>query len=277
LDAAAAGCLKLMPLYRQSEARLGRRHMQEWRRRALRASALLLFTLAVCVVGLTALDSTAVPLGARLSRALWNAVNLVTTLGDFTGFDDRQKLFMIGAMFVAIIVGGYALAQLTGIMSSEAVMALRENKMVERSLEHLSQHVIVMGFGPLGQLVAQRLKAGGENVVIIEWLANLATQASDLGYLVVQAETLTDDDTLKQAGLDKAKALVVTTEDADRKVALTLMAHYLNPKLKIAVTGTNSQRGALLHRAGASEVIIAEDLIAEALVSRLVGNTKTDG
>jgi voltage-gated potassium channel len=260
-----------MPIYRQGEARLGRRHMQEWRRRALRASGLLLLTLAACALGLALLDTTNLPFGTRLLRGLWNAVNLVTTLGDFTDFDERQRVFMIGAMFVAIIIGGYALAQLTGIMSSEAVLALRENRLMERRLEKLAQHVIVMGFGPLGRLVAQRLSAAGENVVIIEWIADLATEASDLGYLVVQAATLTDDETLKRSGLDKARALVVTTDDADRKVALTLMAHALNPKVKIAVTGANQERGALLRRAGASEVIIAEDLIAEALVVRLPG------
>jgi len=47
------------------------------------------------------------------------------------------------------------------------------------------------------------------------------------------------------------------------------MAHTLSPQLKIAVTGQNSPRGALLQRAGASEVVIIDDLVAEALVSRL--------
>jgi hypothetical protein len=39
--------------------------------------------------------------------------------------------------------------------------------------------------------------------------------------------------------------------------------------LKIAVTGANAQRGELLHRAGASQVVIMDDLIADALVDRL--------
>ena len=47
------------------------------------------------------------------------------------------------------------------------------------------------------------------------------------------------------------------------------MAHTLNPQLKIAVTGQNSPWGALLQRAGASEVVVVEDLVAEVLVSRL--------
>ena len=78
-----------------------------------------------------------------------------------------------------------------------------------------------------------------------------------------------DDAALDHAGVERAKALVVTTEDPDRKLSITLMAHSRNPKLKIAVTGTNSPRGALLHRAGASQVVITDDLIADALVDRL--------
>jgi hypothetical protein len=62
---------------------------------------------------------------------------------------------------------------------------------------------------------------------------------------------------------------VVTTEDPDRKLSITLMAHSRNPKLKIAVTGANSSRGALLRSAGASEVVVMDDLIAAALVDRV--------
>ena len=78
-----------------------------------------------------------------------------------------------------------------------------------------------------------------------------------------------DEEVLTRARIDTARALVVTTEDVDRKLAITLMAHTLNPQLKIAVTGQNSPRGALLQRAGASEVVVVEDVVAEVLVNRL--------
>jgi hypothetical protein len=38
------------------------------------------------------------------------------------------------------------------------------------------------------------------------------------------------------------------------------------------VTGQNDPRGALLQRAGASEVVVVDDLVAAALVERLGGN-----
>ena len=258
-----------MPIYRVMEPRVGELHLQEWRRRVLHIVGLLLVTLAVCAIGLIALDSSGQPLAAKMFRGLWNALNLVTTLGDLTGLDEREKVFMMATMIAFLVIGGYAVSGLTGVLSSEAVMRFRENKKMEHKLDNLANHVIVIGFGALGRLVAGRLHDAGEQVVVIDRGDDLAAQASNLGYLVVQGDAGVDDAALDHAGVERAKALVVTTEDPDRKLSITLMAHSRNPKLKIAVTGANSPRGALLHRAGASQVVITDDLIAAALVDRL--------
>jgi len=248
--------------------------MQAWQRRVLHIVGLLLVTLAVCAIGLVALDSSGQPLPAKMFRGLWNALNLVTTLGDLTGLDEREKVFMMATMIAFLVIGGYAVSGLTGVFSSDAVMAFRENRQMERKLDSLANHVIVIGFGALGRLVAGRLLHAGEQVVVIDRADDLAAQASNLGYLVVQGDAGVDDAALDHAGVERARALVVTTEDPDRKLAITLMAHSSNPKLKIAVTGPNSPRGALLHRAGASEVVITDDLIADALVDRLSKDDK---
>ena len=258
-----------MPIYRVVEPRVGRFHMQEWQRRVLHIVGLLLVTLAACAIGLVALDSSGQPLPAKMFRGVWNALNLVTTLGDLSDLDEREKVFMMATMIAFLVIGGYAVSSLTGILSSEAVIAFRENKKMEHKLDNLANHVIVIGFGGLGQLVAGRLHDAGEQVVVIDRDSDLAAQASNLGYLVVQGDAGVDDAALDHAGVERAKALMVTTEDADRKLSITLMAHSRNPKLKIAVTGANSPRGALLHRAGASLVVVTDDLIADALVDRL--------
>lgn len=243
--------------------------MREWRRRVLRTVGLLLVTLAACATGLIALDSSGELSTAKVFRGLWNALNLVTTLGDFTSLDQREKIFMMATMVAFLVIGGYAVSSLTGIFSSDAVLAFRENIKMEHKLDRLANHVIVIGFGALGRLVAGRLHAAGEQVVVIERADDLAAQASNLGYLVVQGDAGVDDAVLDRSRIEQARALVVTTEDPDRKLSLTLMAHSRNPKLKIAVTGANGPRGALLHRAGASEVVVTDELIAGALVDRL--------
>lgn len=262
-----------MPIYRVLDPRLGGVHLREWRRRVVHTVALLLVVLAFCAIGMIALDSSGLLFPAKVFRGLWNALNLVTTLGDFTSLDQREKLFMMATMVAFLIIGGYALSSLTGFLSSDAVITMRENRNMERRLDHLANHVIVIGFGALGRLVARRLQNAGEQVVVIDRADDLAAQASSLGYLVVQGDAGADDAVLEHAMIEHAKSLVVTTDDADRKLSITLMAHSRNPKLKIAVTGSNSSRGALLHIAGASEVVVLDDLIAASLVDRVSKST----
>jgi voltage-gated potassium channel len=258
-----------MPVYHVFEVQSGRVYIQEWRRRGLRIVALLMMTLAVCAVGLITLDSSMDPLPAKMFRATWNALNLVTTLGDFSKLDQREQMFMISTMVAFMIIGGYAISSLTGMLSSVAMMSFRENKRMEYKLDRLAKHVVIVGFGPVGRLVAGRLRDAGEQVVIIERTEEMATQASSLGYLVVQGDAGADAAVLEATRIGQARALVVTTEDPDRKLSITLMAHSSNPKLKICVTGANSPRGALLHHAGAAEVVVVDELVATALVDRL--------
>ena len=177
-----------MPIYRVLEPRLGGLHMREWRRRVLHTVALLLLVLIACEIGMIALDTSSHALPDKMFRGLWNALNLVTTLGDFTSLDQREKVFMIATMVAFLIIGGYALSSMTGFLSSDAVITLRENRKMERMLDHLANHVIV-----------------------------------SLGYLVVQGDAGVDDAALDYAKIGQAKALVVTTEDPDRKLSITLM------------------------------------------------------
>lgn len=258
-----------MPIYRVLEPRLSGLHIREWRRRALHTVVLLLGTLVFCAIGLIVLDNSNHLLPAKMFRGFWNALNLVTTLGDFSGLERRDKVFVMFTMVAFLMIGGYALSSLTGFFSSDAEMTRRENRYMERKLDRLASHVIVIGFGPLGRLVAGRLHEAGEQVVIIDRADDRAAEASVLGNLVVQGNAGVDHAVLDHAKIQQARALVVTSEDPDRKLSITLMAHSRNPKLKIAVTGANSPRGALLHSAGASEVVIMDDLIAGALVDRL--------
>jgi len=258
-----------MAIYRVLELRSGQRRIREWRRGVLHTAGLLGAVLGVCALGMVLLDRSGQPLPGKVHRGLWNALNLVTTLGDFSTLDAREKNFMMLTMIFFMVVGGFALTRLSGILSSDAVWSLRENKSMEEKLSRLTGHVIVLGFGTLGQIVASQLRSAGDQVVVIERSDVLAGQASDLGYLVIQGDAGVDEAVLDHCAIAKARALVVTTEDPDRKVALTLMAHGRNPALKIAVTGANEPRGALLRRAGASDVVIPDDLIAGALVGRV--------
>lgn len=257
-----------MAIYRFVEPRLGRRRLQEWRLRALRVLALLATVIAGCAIGLALLDAPTTPIEHRLLMGLWNAVNLVTTLGDFSSFDLRQKLFMLGAMLAVMIVGAYAIGQLTGILSSADVVAYRENRQMERKLKELSGHAVVLGYVGLGRLLSARLREAGQQVVVIDREPANAALASDLGFLVIQGDAGEDDGVLRSARIDTAKVLLVTTEDMLRNLMLTVSARSLNAGLRIVVSGPDERWGEMLRRSGASDVVITDQLLADAMLHR---------
>ena len=258
-----------MAIYRVIAPRVGRRRLNEWRRRARHVVAFLVGLILLCAIGLALLDNSARPVAHKLFEGLWNAVNLVTTVGDFTPFDFRQKGFMLFIMLGVITTAAYAIGQLTGILSSPDVVAYRENLLMERSLNRLAGHVVVLGFVGLGQMLAAQLREAGQQVVVIDRNDANAALASDMGFLVVQGDASVDDGVFRNAKIDTARALFVTTGDPNRNLTLTLMAHTLNPQLKIIVTGENERWGEMLRRAGASEVVIADRLLADGMLSHL--------
>jgi hypothetical protein len=63
------------------------------------------------------------------------------------------------------------------------------------------------------------------------------------------------------------KALVVTLHNADRKLALTLIARGINRSLPIVVADDSDADESWLPHAGASSVVLVDDLVAQALVA----------
>lgn len=258
-----------MWILRVDEPRLGVIRIREWRRRARHTIALLFALLAVSAVGLIVFDQSRAPFPDKLFTALWNGVNLITTLGAFTDFNPHQKVFMLMAMIAAVLVGGFAVSRLTGMLSGDDVMFYRENRVMERKLEGLANHVVVVGFHSLGEKVASRLRDAGQTVLVLVADEFQADRAADSDHMVLLGSVESFDDVLRRARLDSAKAMVVTTPDGNNNLAITLLAHTINASLVISVPGENPLRKGLLESAGASGVVIADEIIAGALVGKL--------
>jgi hypothetical protein len=254
-----------MPLYTTVPPAEGRRQLHEWRMSLLRAAGLLLLTLFGCMAGLLFLDQLEEPLSARLFRALWNSANTISTLGDLSNLNDDQKWFMIGAMFTLVTVGGFAISHLTGIISASDVQAYREYRRVERKLAGLSGHVLVAGYGAFGSRIANRIRTSGRTVVVLEFDEARAKAASDAGFLTVLLQAGRDE-ALTKVGLESAAALFVLLPNPDRKIALTLIARNVNAGLPIIVADDSDTDESWLPHAGASSVVLVDDLVAKAMV-----------
>jgi voltage-gated potassium channel len=171
------------------------------------------------------------------------------------------KLFTIlviiaGALSVAYIISG--LVQL--ITEGEIRRALNLKRMTQE-IQSLDRHVIVCGFGRIGQLVAHRLKADGQPFIIIDNDPERITMARDGGYLVYQGNA-TDEGVLEAVGIMRARSLATVLPSDAANVFITLTARELNPGLMILARGEMPSTEKKLRLAGADHVVLPATISA---------------
>lgn len=127
------------------------------------------------------------------------------------------------------------------------------------AIDKMNGHVIVCGYGRNGRQAAQTLKVHGEPFVVIERDEELiARNLADHPDLIYLQGDGTDDDVLRRAGIDRAKALIsALPTDADN-VFIVLSARSMNTTMQIISRAANGNSIAKLKKAGADSVIMPD-------------------
>ena len=124
--------------------------------------------------------------GWSFGDALYMVVLTVFTVG----YDEVQPVTAgpLRAITIGLIVTGCtgmifltgALVQFITITGIQQVLGIKH---MSHQIEHLRDHVIVCGFGRIGNMLARELKAGGARFVVVERSAERIEEARALGYL----------------------------------------------------------------------------------------------
>ena len=194
--------------------------------------------------------------GWSLFDSLYMAVITLTTVG----FGEVHPLSTAGRAFtIVLVLGGvftffYAATEVIGGLATGKLQRYLERQRMDRSLAAISHHMIVCGYGRMGQLVCADFVAQKLPFVVIERRGELL-QGFDLpGGLPLQGDA-TDDALLRRAGIDRARALLsVVASDADN-LFITLSARLLNEKLLIVARADSEAAMAKMERAGANRVV----------------------
>lgn len=121
-------------------------------------------------------------------------------------------------------------------------------------MSKLRDHVIVCGYGRMGRLVCQELSRVEVPFIIIdnspERLADFALKGG-----VPLHDDATNDESLRRAGIDRARALVTVLPSDANNLFITMSARLLNEKLPIIARSEEEATATKLVRAGASRVV----------------------
>jgi voltage-gated potassium channel len=187
---------------------------------------------------------------------------------------DRATLF---AMSV-IVVGTASFAVALGTLLTPAIEARLANalgNMSDSQLDLLDDHLIVVGVGDLTAPILEEVGDTGVQFVVITRDPDRAQRLRERGYEVITADP-TEDEPLKRAGIERARALGAATEDDAQDALAVLAARELNPGLRIVVSATERENEKKLRRAGADEVLSPAAIGGHLLVLSALGEEGMD-
>ena len=180
------------------------------------------------------------------------------------GYGEVHPLSDSGRIFTSILIifnlgtFAYAAATVSAFFVEGNFKLLLKDYKVFQKVKKLENHVIICGAGRHGREVMIELRRQSIPFVVLDKnddRIDLLREDDELLYLDGDA---TQDDLLKEAGIDKATALIsVLGEDTDN-LFVVLSARQLNPELTIISRAINEQVENKLRRAGANYIVRPE-------------------
>jgi voltage-gated potassium channel len=164
----------------------------------------------------------------------------------------RAWTVILGIAGVGIIFGSVGIV--AQAVLSEAVSGRREARRMTETIDGLSGHLILCGYGRVGATVARELDHVGERFVVVDINPVSLEAARADGYLVVVGDATTDA-VLREAGVERARGLITTIDTDANNVYVTLSARSLNPGLFVVARANQEGSEAKLEQAGARRVV----------------------
>lgn len=193
--------------------------------------------------------------------AIYMTVITLSTVGYGTvgGFNDAGKVFSIFLILGGIGTTAWVFATVIEVLVSEQTLRILEKRRMDRRVDALSGHYIICGYGRIGQQIAQMYTQERVPFVVLEQEESRVAMLREADITHVEGDAA-DDEALKRAGIDRARALIAVTPTDAVNTFIVLSARGLRPDLSIIARADRVQNEAKLYRAGASKVVSPHNL-----------------
>lgn len=195
------------------------------------------------------------------AQAFYMTIITVSTVG----FGEIEPLSPAGRVFTSFLIifnigiFAYAISSASSFVLEGELRTFLKDYRVYKRIQDLSQHIIVCGFGRHGNQVVQELTSNQMPFVIIDEKEEIVDELRKRKYLFLEGDA-TQDELLLQAGIRRAKAIIVTFGEDAENVYTVLTARQLNSELMIIARAMDAKAEPKLKQAGANHIIRSERL-----------------
>ncbi|MEM6726631.1 MAG: NAD-binding protein, partial [Bacteroidota bacterium] len=170
---------------------------------------LLLVTLTIGIIGYIFLEDYS------LNQAFYMTIITLSTVGfsEVRELSDQGRIFTSFLILFNLGIFAYAISNISSFFIEGDWQRLIKDYRILTKVEKLRNHVIVCGYGRHGQQVLDELSSQEIPYVLIEKDDEKLDELRDGGEILFVEGDATNDDLLTEAGINQAKALIVTLSD----------------------------------------------------------------
>jgi voltage-gated potassium channel len=190
----------------------------------------------------------------------WHAALYRTIVSaSLTGLDTTPRGLGGQALTVAIVLAGVAIfgylaAQVVDSIANGIVAGAWKEKKRRKMIDRLSQHIIVCGYGRVGRRTVEELHLAGVPHVVLDFSQDAVVHARQREILFIEGNGAVDED-LERAGIDRARGLVVASDDDADNLYITLSVKARRPDITVVARASSEDAERKLKLAGADRVV----------------------
>ncbi len=195
--------------------------------------------------------------GWSVFDAAYMTVITMTTVG----YSEVRPLSQAGRTFnLFVMLGGVGLmlyiltVAVQTVVEDEVLKGLFRRRRMRSKIEALEQHYILCGYGRVGREVAAIFRGEKAPFVVVDTNEAAVGAAEDAGILVIFGNA-THNETLRMAGVERARGLMAASGSDSDNVVITLTASAINSELNIVARADDAETREKLTMAGADRVV----------------------
>jgi voltage-gated potassium channel len=190
------------------------------------------------------------------AQSVYRAVVTMTLVGvDISPPNDAARFLTIALLLAGLTIIAYAGAVIVEAIFGGVITGALAERRRERTIEQLRDHFIICGYGRVGRRVADEFRATRAPFVVVDFHEDALAHAQEDGVLLTEGDA-TRDETLRRAGIERARGLVAASDSDADNLYVVLSARAACPDLTIVARASEEDAERKLVLAGADRVVL---------------------
>ena len=196
---------------------------------------------------------------ALLHESWHQALYRTIVTASLTGLDSTPhglgaELLTITIVLSGVAIFGYFAAQIFDSIAHSVLGGAWREKKRRKMIDELRDHIIVCGYGRVGRRAGDELQEAGVPYIVLDFSEEALEYAREHDVPFVDGSGSQDEE-LVRAGIDRARGIIVASDDDGDNLYITLSVKSRRPDVIVIARGSSEEAERKLKLAGADRVV----------------------